>query len=39
MLECAIVTQAAYEASEDQMATTPVEPLHIKWKAMCRVPS
>ncbi len=24
MLECAIVTQAAYEASEDQMATTPV---------------
>ncbi len=24
MLECAIVTQAAYEASPDQMATTPV---------------
>lgn len=24
MLECAIVTQAAYEASSDQMATTPV---------------
>lgn len=24
MLECAIVTQAAYEASEDEMATTPV---------------
>jgi ABC-type transport system substrate-binding protein len=24
MLECAIVTQAAYEASEDQMATDPV---------------
>lgn len=24
MLECAIVTQAAYEASADQMATTPV---------------
>ena len=24
MLECAIVTQAAYEASKDQMATTPV---------------
>lgn len=24
MLECAIVTQAAYEASQDEMATTPV---------------